>query len=113
VRDLLDRTLVHHAQVAADHGMALVMYEGGTHVVTHPRDHQDDERIAFFEALNYSPQMGDLYRELIRGWQALTPAPFVAFNDVSRPSVWGSWGHLRHLDDSTPRWDALMEASAR
>ena len=112
VRDLLDRTLAHHARVAAEHGMALVMYEGGTHVVTHPRDHQDEERIAFFEALNYSPQMGDLYRELIRGWQALTPAPFVAFNDVSRPSVWGSWGHLRHLDDSTPRWDALMEASA-
>jgi len=113
VRDLLDRTLVHHAQVAAEYGMALVMYEGGTHVVVHPADHQDTELVAFFEALNYSEPMGRVYGELIRGWQALTPAPFVAYMDIGQPSVWGAWGHLRHLDDSTPRWDALMEASAR
>ena len=113
IRDLLDRTLAHHVEVARDYGMALVMYEGGTHVVVRPEDHGDTELVAFFEALNYSPQMGDLYRALIAGWQALTPAPFVAYMDIGKPSVWGSWGALRFLDDQNPRWDALMAAPAR
>lgn len=112
VRDLLDRTLAHHARVAADYGKALVMYEGGTHVAASPADHGNAELIAFFEALNYSAEMGDLYRALIAGWQALTPAPFVAYMDVGRPSPWGAWGHLRHLDDDNPRWRALIEATA-
>lgn len=113
VRDLLARTLVHHAGVAREYGLSLVMYEGGTHVVARPQDHQDADLIAFFEALNYSDEMGAIYAELLRGWQALTPAPFVAYMDIGAPSVWGAWGHLRHLDDDTARWRALMEASAR
>ncbi|WP_127106428.1 hypothetical protein [Pararhodobacter zhoushanensis] len=112
VRDLLDRTLPHHVAVAQDYGMALVMYEGGTHVVVRPQDHGDEELVAFFTALNQSAQMGELYRTLIAGWRTLTPAPFVAFNDIGKPSVWGSWGHLRHIDDDTPRWTALIEATA-
>ena len=113
VRDLLDRTLAHHVQVAAEYGKALVMYEGGTHVLARPEAHDDETLLAFFEALNYSPQMGDLYRELVSGWQALTPAPFNAFLDIGLPSRWGAWGNLRHIDDQTPRWDALMALSAR
>ncbi|MCB1388600.1 MAG: hypothetical protein KDK12_05565 [Rhodobacteraceae bacterium] len=113
VRDLLDRTLSHHVEVARQYDLALVMYEGGTHVVVHPEDHQDAELVAFFEALNYSEAMGRVYGELVRGWQALTPSPFVAYMDIGKPSIWGAWGHLRHLDDSTPRWDALMQATAR
>ena len=111
VRDLLDRTLAHHARVARAYGMALVMYEGGTHVVARPDAHDNEDLLAFFEALNYSPEMGALYDALLEGWQALTPAPFVAYMDIGRPSRWGAWGHLRHLDDQTPRWDALMRAS--
>jgi hypothetical protein len=56
--------------------------------------------------------MGDLYRALLTGWRTLTPAPFTAYMDIGRPSVWGAWGHLRHLDDQNPRWDALMDATA-
>lgn len=113
VRDLLDRTLAHHVGVAREAGLALVMYEGGTHVVANPQDHGDAEMVAFFEALNYSEAMGRAYRVLVQGWQGLTPAPFVAYLDIGRPSVWGSWGHLRHLDDDTTRWRALMELTAR
>lgn len=112
VRDLIDRTLTHHAAVARSYDLALVMYEGGTHVAVHPEQHGDAELVAFFTALNYSPQMGDLYRALLTGWRTLTPAPFTAYMDIGRPSVWGAWGHLRHLDDQNPRWDSLMDATA-
>lgn len=113
VRDLIDRTLPYHVDIARRYGMALVMYEGGTHVVASPTDHGNQELVEFFTALNYSEQMGDLYRALIAGWFTLTDAPFTAYMDIGKPSVWGSWGALRHLDDENPRWTALIEATAR
>ncbi|MEZ5750585.1 MAG: hypothetical protein R3D60_01015 [Paracoccaceae bacterium] len=113
VTDMVDRVFAYYASVAERYDLALVMYEGGTHLVVHPEDHDNQDLIDFFIALNYSPQMGDLYRFLIEGWNSLTPAPFNAYTDVVTPSIWGSWGHLRHLDDSNPRWDAMMQVTQR
>ena len=112
VRHLLDHTLAYHARVAAEHGLTMVMYEGGTHVVVPPSRHGDSDLVEFIMALNHSPQMADLYRILIEGWAALTPAPFNVFTDIGMPTVWGSWGGLRHIDDRNPRWDAVMEVTA-
>ncbi|MFE3836710.1 hypothetical protein [Pseudogemmobacter sonorensis] len=97
----------YHAEVAARHGLRLVMYEGGTHVVGLGPAVEDEELTAFFAALNYAPQMGEIYSGLLRGWAAATDAPFNAFVDVAAPGKWGSWGTLRHLHDDNPRWRAL------
>jgi hypothetical protein len=35
----------------------------------------------------------------------------MAYSDVAYPSRYGSWGALRHLDDSNPRWEALRVAN--
>lgn len=112
IRTLLDQVLPHHAQVAADRGLALVMYEGGTHVVTQPSQHQDADLVAFFDALNHSDAMGAAYRDLVTGWQAITPAPFNAYVAIGAPGIWGAWGALRHQDDDNPRWRALMDTTA-
>ncbi|MCC5986624.1 MAG: hypothetical protein JJT95_03010 [Pararhodobacter sp.] len=112
LRDRLDRVLLHHAAVAATHDLALVMYEGGTHALARPDQHGDDEILAFYEALNFSEEMADLYRALIAGWAGLSEAPFNAYGDIGIPMRWGYWGHLRHLNDDNPRWRALMEATA-
>lgn len=113
VRHLLDDMLTYHADIAREHGLTMVMYEGGTHVTVPPTRHEDSTLVDFIIALNHSPQMADLYRVLIDGWGALTEAPFNAFVDISPPSIWGSWGALRHIDDDNPRWRALMAATAR
>ncbi|MGX0975658.1 hypothetical protein ACSSVY_001368 [Roseovarius sp. MBR-51] len=110
--DLLRDTLPYHAGVAARHGLRLVMYEGGTHVVGQGAVVENDALTEFFVGFNYSPQMGALYDELLGGWTAAGGTLFNAFVDVAAPSKWGSWGALRHLDDTTPRWDALMRANA-
>lgn len=111
--DSLDRLLTvvlpHHAQVAAKHGLRLVMYEGGTHVVGYGAQVNDPALTAFFTHLNYSPEMAALYDRLLAGWAAVTPEPFNAFVDVSAPSKWGSWGALRHLTDENPRWRVLAK----
>lgn len=110
--ELLRDTLPYHAGVAARRGMQLVMYEGGTHVVGHGAAVENAGLTDFFVAFNYSPQMGVLYEELLNGWRAAGGTLFNAFVDVAAPSKWGSWGALRHLDDTTPRWEALMRENA-
>lgn len=104
---LLSETLPYHAAVAADHGLRLVMYEGGTHVVGFGPAMEDAGLTAFFTQLNYSPEMGALYDALLKGWAGMTDAPFNAFVDVLRADKWGSWGALRSLTDDNPRWRAL------
>jgi hypothetical protein len=106
---LLGQTLPYHASIAADRGLALVMYEGGTHVVGFGAQMEDAELTAFFSQLNYAPEMGALYGELLAGWQLISDQPFNAFVDVYSPGKWGSWGALRHLGDDSPRWQALVK----
>ena len=104
---ILTDVLPYHAAVAARHGLRLMMYEGGTHVVGSGAAVDDAELADFFTALNYAPQMGALYADLLAGWAKLSPEPFNAFVDVAAPSKWGSWGALRHLTDDNARWQAL------
>lgn len=110
---LLTVVLPHHARVAQAAGLELMLYEAGTHVVGTGPVVDDAELAAFFQHLNYTAEMGELYARLIAGWAALSPAPFAAFNDVGAPSKWGSWGALRHLGDDNPRWQALARGCAR
>lgn len=108
--DLLGRVLPYHAKVAHDHGLDLIMYEGGTHVVGIGAVVDDPELTDFFTHFNYTEEMGALYQDLLSGWTAAGGALFNVFVDVSAPGKWGSWGALRTLSDSNPRWDAVEAA---
>ena len=113
LRELMQTLWPYHAGVARRHGLRLIMYEGGTHVVGHGAASLDEELTAFFHALNYSEDMAGLYRDLLSAWRATGGGPFNAFVDVARASQYGSWGALRHLQDDNPRWRALMAENAR
>jgi len=110
--ELLHEQWPYQAAVAAERGLQLVMYEGGTHVVGLGDVTADDDVTAFFTTYNYSAEMAALYAELIAAWRDLGDTvpvgPFNAFVDVAAPSRWGSWGALRHLDDMNPRWATLV-----
>lgn len=106
--DLLTNILPHHAEVAKRYDLDLIMYEGGSHVVGIGPMVDDEELTAFFTHFNYTPEMGALYTDLIEGWHALGGSLFNAYADVYSATKWGSWGHLRHLGDDNPRWDALV-----
>jgi hypothetical protein len=109
---LITQVWPHHAQAAQAAGLRLMMYEGGTHVVGLGPALEDAELTAFFHALNYSPEMAELYSRLLAGWATVSDAPFLAFTDVENPTRWGSWGGLRHLGDDNPRWRALTRGCA-
>ncbi|WP_370227193.1 hypothetical protein [Cognatishimia sp.] len=102
----------HHARVAKDYGLDLIMYEGGTHVVGHGDWVNDKKLTAFFQELNYSPEMGVLYQDVINAWTNAGGTLFNAFVDVAPASKWGSWGALRSLNDRNARFDALVAYNA-
>ncbi|MFW8635522.1 hypothetical protein [Cribrihabitans pelagius] len=107
LQDLLGRLLPYHAEVAQRHGLDLIIYEGGSHVVGIGPIVEDAALTGFFSHLNYSREMGTLYRALLAGWAELGGQLFTAYADVGVPGKWGSWGSLRTLSDDNPRWDAL------
>ncbi len=106
--DLTGRVWPHHANVARQYGLDLIMYEGGTHIVGIGAQVDKPDLTAFMQHLNYSPEMGAIYTTLLEAWRDVGGGLFTAYNDVYAPSKWGSWGALRHLDDDNPRWDALI-----
>jgi Ca2+-binding RTX toxin-like protein len=64
------------------------------------------------QAYNYSDEMAAIYRELLERWRASGGTLYNAFVDIAPPSQFGSWGALRHIDDATARWEALMAFNA-
>ena len=109
VADLLGRMLPYQAEVARDHGLALIMYEGGAHVVGLGNWPNDADLMAFFNYLSYTPEMAGLYGTLLAGWKDLGGTAFNAFVDMAGPSKWGSWGALRYPGDENPRWQTLAD----
>lgn len=108
VNDLTTRVWPHHARAAAQAGLELIMYEGGTHVVGIGAQVDNERLTAFFHHFNYTPEMGALYAALLDGWAQNGGSLFNAYADIYVPTKWGSWGSLRYLNDSNPRWDALV-----
>lgn len=111
-KELTEVLWPYHARVAEAHGLQLVMYEGGTHVTPHGEAINDEELVEFFVSFNYDAEMGKFYEELLRRWRDVGGVMFNAFVDVAKPTKYGSWGALRHLQDQNPRWDALVAANA-
>ncbi|MEP2920028.1 MAG: hypothetical protein ABJP06_04820 [Sulfitobacter sp.] len=108
VEDLGNRVWPYHAQVAKGAGLELIMYEGGSHIVGIGAQVDDEQLTAFFQHFNYTPEMGALYTALLEAWSAAGGTLFNAYADIYVPTKWGSWGALRYLNDSNPRWDALV-----
>jgi len=109
---LLTDALPYQSKVAAENGLDLIMYEGGTHVVGIGEWAGNPDLSAFFNHFNYTPEVAEVYKVLLNKWREIGGTQFNAFVDVARTSRWGSWGSLRHLDDQNPRWDVLKQFNA-
>jgi Ca2+-binding RTX toxin-like protein len=111
--DVIDR-FKYHAGVAQQHGLQLVAYEGGQHIVnagTISNNAADDTALSnLFMELNRRPEMQQIYQNLLEGWKAAGGTLFNHFVDVSRSTKYGSWGALENLQQSTsPKYAALTD----
>ncbi len=98
------------AQLARQHQLSTITYEGGTHLLGQQEYH---ESLAdFFVSVNNDPRMGELYHQFYKHWKKIPGATLLNhFHDVGKHSKFGSWGALRHLEDKSARWDFITFAN--
>lgn len=104
-------TYSYFNEVAENHGMSMVAYEGGQHVTGNGSKVQDDpDFIALHIAMNRDPRMREAYHKNLEAWKKAGGTLFMHYHDLSKPSKWGSWGALESLEQvNSPKWQALLE----
>ena len=106
------RQVAIHASKAKKHGMDLIAYEGGQHLVGTGGAENNQELTALFIAANRDPEMKALYLEDLKGWQKSGGKLFATFSSMGLYGKWGSWGLLQHPDQNpatAPKYQAIME----
>ncbi|MTH33379.1 hypothetical protein GL279_02060 [Paracoccus limosus] len=103
----LRETWDHHARVAGKHGLRLVMYEGGPHIVLPDEVAEDAALAAFYERFAYSAEIAQVQAAALDEWRAAGGEQFNLFVECAGPSRYGYWGLQRHLGDENPRWAAV------
>ncbi len=87
----------------------LIGYEGGQHYTAYGLNPPWAQ--AMINAQRH-PLMYDAYIANMREWKNAGGSLFTAFNFVSTPSKWGSWGQLEYMDQDiaeAPKYRALLE----
>lgn len=122
VGEILNRCRIHmaeshrkiaiHAALAKKHGLDLIAYEGGQHLVGTGGAENNPEMTALFLATNKDPEMKTLYLEDLKGWQKSGGKLFTAFSSMGSYGKWGSWGLLQHPGQNpvtAPKYQAILE----
>jgi hypothetical protein len=100
----------YQANVAQRHGLDLMAYEGGQHLVGVGNEVNSEALTNFFIALNKRPEMYDFYKQHLQNWKEAGGTLFNAFASVGKGSKWGSWGVLDNINQTrSPKFDALID----
>jgi hypothetical protein len=94
-------------KTADSYGLGLVAYEGGSGYTDLTGNH---DLAVLYARANMDGRMSTLYTTFLTKWQQATGgAPFNQFNDIGQYSVYGSWGALQNvMDTSSPKYDPLV-----
>ncbi len=104
------------AAVAKKHGVRLMAYEGGQHLVGVGGGENNEAMMKLFHAANRDPRMGATYLRYLDAWRAVGGDTFCLFSSIGRWSKWGSWGLGEWADDTpqtAPKLKAAYEWNAR
>ena len=113
---LMQGTLASVAQNqdnAAQHGLALMAYEGGQHLVGVGSWITNQTLQNLFTEANRHPRMGELYERYLQGWEELGGSTFCAFSSCVTPSLFGQWGAMEWQDQpiaEAHKYRALRQA---
>ena len=117
------RQIEKHADIAQQHRINLVAYEGGQSLVASALpslDDSDEDEIekarlrTLFADANKDPRMKQRYLTLLNGWRDLADkgtALFVLYTQPQKYYRYGSWGLKEHLNQprsEAPKYDAAL-----
>lgn len=117
IREELDgknkRWIEQNANHAKKHGLSLIAYEGGPHMVVHSQDKERDRKLnALFMEANRDPRMVEVYHQHYRNWKAAGGELYTFYSLMTFYGTWGYWGLLENMDqdyDSVPKYRAVKE----
>jgi len=98
-------------KIADEHGVRLIAYEAGQHVLAVGGRQDDKQLVERIIAANRSPRMGELYRKAHRVWLESGGELAVYYSSCQAPSRYGSWGALEYQEQpqaEAPKWAALQ-----
>ena len=100
-------------ELADRHGLRLIAYEGGQHMVAFMRDPAAVKAVsALMHACNRHPRMGELYTRYYDEWAAIGGDLFAVFSSIGLYSNHGAWG-LAEFHDSTPADSPKLAATLK
>jgi hypothetical protein len=111
IAELVTEHTSTNRDVADEHGVHLIAYEAGQHVLLTGGLEEDEPLLEMVIAANRDPRMGDLYRKAHKAWLAAGGELIVYFNSCEQPGKFGSWGAREYQDQplsEAPKWAALQ-----
>lgn len=113
LRNEVPKWMEAQGQLAAQHGLWLVNYEAGQHLVYNgdrslPQAQALSDRLI---AANRHPRMGGLYGEYLTQQATSGVAVNLLYHHVGQPASYGSWGLLESLAQdpaAAPKWSAML-----
>lgn len=106
------RWMRENQKVASQHGLKLICYEAGQHLVGTGGAENNEALTRLFLAANAHPRMAGIYRKYYAAWEAAGGDLLCHFSSVGEWSKWGSWGLLQYADDppeSAPKFTATLD----
>ena len=95
--------------VANRHGVLMIAYEGGQHLVGYGGVENNDAITTLFQNANRDPRMGDLYNSYFNEWKQQGGQLLTHFSLATNYTKWGSWGMLEYITQSgSPKYNAII-----
>jgi hypothetical protein len=104
------RAMRENAALARRHGLRLLAYEGGQHLIAIHGAENNEALEKLFRAANRDPRMGEIYRRMYHAWDDAGGDLFCHFSSVSPASKWGNWGLLEYHDSPPGQSPKLVES---
>jgi hypothetical protein len=107
-----NKTIAEQARLAKEHGLRLVAYEAGQHLVGYGGAENNRPLEDLFHAANRHPRMKNLYLDYLAGWKADGGTLAVIFSSTGTRSKWGSWGLMEHHGQppaEAPKYQAVIK----
>jgi hypothetical protein len=127
-REILDRleqsigpnvrdSTIENKKVADSHGVHLVGYEGGQHLVAYGGAENNQALVDKLIAANRDPRMRSIYSKLLDAWYTNSDnGLLMLFDYIEAPSKFGSWGLLESQEqrmETAPKYQAFYDRLQR